>query len=610
MEPDANTLSIAAFTALGTIVGYLGAEAAPPSMFDRLLWPTRFYNTTRLRSFVGMALLMPVGGPIHKAALESMNKLVFAGLWKGYCRGEMLGTPFYKDTGHFYVVRNTDDSQKGRREARNAFWITVLELIAWRPPMGNTAARATPIDDEAAEKLVNQTRAQRPVLVLKLSRGDSVVTGGDVSVVDGNIGDLKFRYFAGIVASEAVTLIIGAVTAGVWKSLFSIWYLAPLLVKVAVLFSRVRRTMVESALSEREKADTPANEEQILCEVVDFSKGFFLINGPSDLVLQFFRHYGHPIRNRSGLLGDRAREVISMFAVVALVTVYPAAMLAFIFAPVPVQWIWLGYQLYAVLAMHMYQFRGGGNFNIVNTGFFHDLEENDSDFCPSLEEADDIDGSDGQDSESSDPETASPKRYSPGIQEERMDKLFKGDRQAEAIPNSVPFPGNTAGVNSLFSLVSATNLTPFMIYASLHPDTCGNGQLFNVTDNEVPCTYGELWPRLTSWFGLVGTGPVEDSQAEVGSLAVGEPPQDDRTLALGEYIARGKDVLAQHGHEKTMNGGVSAGSRQLDSVRYWLTFDRHLSLEKLRRTGFKADRDSLEGWIQSFEMFKKAWLIL
>lgn len=149
-----------------------------------------------------------------------------------------------------------------------------------------------------------------------------------------------------------------------------------------------------------------------------------------------------------------------------------------------------------------------------------------------------------------------------------------------------------------------------MIYASLHPDTCGGGQLFNVADNEVPCTYGELWPRLASWFGLVGTGPVENSQAEAGSLAVSELPHDDEALAPGEYIARYNDVFAQHGQEKAVGGGVSAGRRQLDSVGYWLTFDRQLSLEKLRKTGFKADKDPLEGWMQSFEMFRKAGLIL
>ena len=30
--------------ALGSIIGYLGAEIAEANIFDRLLWPQRFYN--------------------------------------------------------------------------------------------------------------------------------------------------------------------------------------------------------------------------------------------------------------------------------------------------------------------------------------------------------------------------------------------------------------------------------------------------------------------------------------------------------------------------------------------------------------------------------------
>ena len=80
MSADANTLSVAAFTALGTIVGYLGTEVASASIFDRLLWPSRFYNTRSLTSIMAIGLLMPFGGPIHKAAVEALDRLVAAGL--------------------------------------------------------------------------------------------------------------------------------------------------------------------------------------------------------------------------------------------------------------------------------------------------------------------------------------------------------------------------------------------------------------------------------------------------------------------------------------------------------------------------------------------------
>ncbi|KAI1345580.1 hypothetical protein F5Y01DRAFT_300174 [Xylaria sp. FL0043] len=183
-------------------------------------------------------------------------------------------------------------------------------------------------------------------------------------------------------------------------------------------------------------------------------------------------------------------------------------------------------------------------------------------------------------------------------------------QQSERPTIEVPFPGSTAGANSLFSPVSATKIARFMIYASLHPDTCGRGQLFNIADTEVPCTYGELWPRLANWFGLVGGPPAGDTQAVPESLAVGEVPEGTKHLTPGEYIAKHRDVFVKCGWNKAVCGGVGAGSSQLDSVGFWLTFDRQLSLEKLNNTGFGESTDPVLGWINSFEMFRKAGLIL
>ncbi|KAJ5804886.1 hypothetical protein N7474_010773 [Penicillium riverlandense] len=184
------------------------------------------------------------------------------------------------------------------------------------------------------------------------------------------------------------------------------------------------------------------------------------------------------------------------------------------------------------------------------------------------------------------------------------------ERVTKAGAVEVPFPGNVAGANSLFSPVSSKTLARFMIYASMNPETCGKGQLFNIADSEIPCKYGEIWPQLARWFGLVGVGPSENSQAPEGSLKVGELPQTIPSLTPGEYVAKHKDTFAKCGHLNAASGGVGAGSRQLDSVGYWLTFDRQMSLTRLRKTGFEGNRDPIQGWLESFEMFRKAGLIL
>ncbi|KAJ5723754.1 hypothetical protein N7488_001789 [Penicillium malachiteum] len=174
----------------------------------------------------------------------------------------------------------------------------------------------------------------------------------------------------------------------------------------------------------------------------------------------------------------------------------------------------------------------------------------------------------------------------------------------------VPFPGNVAGANSLFSPVASRTIARFMIYASFHPDRCGNGQMFNIADSETPCKYGEIWPRLAEWFGLVGVAPTEKEEDTEGDLKVGELPQGHSALTPGEYVKKYSDTFAARGCLNAVSGGVGVGSRQLDSVGYWLTFDRQMSLMALNKTGFKVDRDPVQAWLDAFEMFRAAGLIL
>ncbi|KAJ5104532.1 hypothetical protein NUU61_001879 [Penicillium alfredii] len=183
-------------------------------------------------------------------------------------------------------------------------------------------------------------------------------------------------------------------------------------------------------------------------------------------------------------------------------------------------------------------------------------------------------------------------------------------KDSNAVAVEVPFPGNATAANALFSPVSSKTLARFMIYASLHPEKCGGGRLFNVADRDEPCTYGEIWPQLAKWFGLVGVGPVETSSASDNTLKVGELPGDTLDLPPGRYITKYRDIFAQCGRANAVSGGVGAGNQQLDSVGYWLTFDRQLSLKKLRQAGFDEDHNPVEGWLESFGMFREAGLIL
>ncbi|KAK2017001.1 hypothetical protein LZ32DRAFT_577589 [Colletotrichum eremochloae] len=157
----------------------------------------------------------------------------------------------------------------------------------------------------------------------------------------------------------------------------------------------------------------------------------------------------------------------------------------------------------------------------------------------------------------------------------------------------VPFPGSESGYTSLFTPVSSRSLGRIAIHASLNGGKC-HEKVINVADSARPTTFGEIWPSLADWFGLKGVGPS-------GNVNL---------LKLGEYVEENKHHFAERGLEKAMVAGVNGGSSQLDSVGYWLSFDRHLSLERLRSLGFMEERDPIEGWLEAFGKFREAGIII
>ena len=56
-----------------------------------------------------------------------------------------------------------------------------------------------------------------------------------------------------------------------------------------------------------------------------------------------------------------------MLVVCSFSVVYPGALLAFIWAPVKVQWVWLGYLVYTMVAMHLYRFNVWSGQHIATT---------------------------------------------------------------------------------------------------------------------------------------------------------------------------------------------------------------------------------------------------
>lgn len=154
---------------------------------------------------------------------------------------------------------------------------------------------------------------------------------------------------------------------------------------------------------------------------------------------------------------------------------------------------------------------------------------------------------------------------------------------------AVPYPGTKDGYECLFNDASADIIAKFSIWASLHPEKAGNGQLFNIANEDKPSKMSDRWPGLTQYFGLKGVGPTKDPSA----------------LKPGEYIKKHQHVFEEHG----IKASKVVQSEHLDGYGYHFTFDRQLSLKKAKRAGFSEEIDSNFSWFKAFGRFKRFGMI-
>ena len=333
---------------LGTILGYLGGEVAEEVLFERLLWPERFYNDFSTSILVKHGLLFPMGGPLHAAALETLDILRKQGMYYGSRRGDFLGTAFYNDLKLGYECAGKAD------DVRNGFWVRVSRCVSRASLSNNKDLPKFDVEDNQDEHALRLRSLQTVNYLTIRLRKQVNQPGTDKSpeVIAIQEGRATWRTASGILVSETVTLataIIAIFIGGWWVAIYMV---IPLCLKIAALAASVHREGLES-LSQLENQGPLTTHETF--RISDPSHGYLVITGPRPVVTQFFRHYGHPTRFKS--LG-RYREVLSIVIIYSFVLYFPVGLVANIWMDSSIQYLWLAYQLYTVLAMHIIRLLG------------------------------------------------------------------------------------------------------------------------------------------------------------------------------------------------------------------------------------------------------------
>lgn len=343
------------FGAFGSVLGYIGAEAATTTAFERLLWPQRYYANFKPSSICSVAALTAMGGPVHKAALATMDTFLEHGIFNGAYQGHMLGTAFFqnRDGWTYTQVAESDSDSTHTEPLRNCFWARAMGLIPLPtlPQETLPATRKTncPSNVEKAFPVSQRQRVRAKVSVnhIVISSATAADKDSKIPFVSENTKTLSPRVFLGIITSELFAILVSSIIMGYYGSLWALLFLAPLLVRLIAAVSALHRDELITPSS-------PSDEDARHFEVhyPQASGDFMIITGPPSLVLQFFRHYGHPKR-------DRLRELIQLTTVVLLGLTFPIGLLASVlWMPVQLQYFWTSYQLYLVLAMHVARYRG------------------------------------------------------------------------------------------------------------------------------------------------------------------------------------------------------------------------------------------------------------
>ncbi|KAL8787514.1 MAG: hypothetical protein Q9213_002172 [Squamulea squamosa] len=326
--------------ALGTLIAYLGTEISVNDLFNRLLWPQKYYNNPSTQKIWKAALLMPMGGPLHKAALTTLDAIYKHGCSKAIGMA-ICSAQLFADTGRSYRLLEKDATST-TEHARNGMWLRVIEELP-KLLTDNPSSKARP---EEAVPLTKRIRQYIAVSHLFLERANKVAW----PVVPEDTRPVDIKILGWLIVTDASGIADPFAVALVWRSAFMLLWLIPVCLKLLSACFPVPR---ESLATTASPSPTLDRARFAKFEIITNGNGFQIIEGEESLVLQFFRHYGHPIR-------AHGRELLQIYIVIALGLLLPLGPLcSLLWMPVGMQVLWLSYQLYTIVVLHIYHFTGG-----------------------------------------------------------------------------------------------------------------------------------------------------------------------------------------------------------------------------------------------------------
>jgi len=304
--------------------------------------------------------------------LMTLDKILSNGLFKGRYQGHMLGSPFYHDTGANYTAYDCAETRiKENEHVRNGFWTRVIANLP--VPYNSLEYKSYSVKDNSNGRIDTQAVMSRAIHRVSHLRLSVPAHKPPLSqVIYGDVEGTSVQTYLALVVTEVTGIAVACSVMAIWKSWFMVLWLVPLILKLMSAFLAVDRHPLDipaSALPPQpvqsfmescgQHQTTKKDEEKSLLshqkkfEIHGLPHGFLIIEGDENLILQFFRHYGHPIRNSFC-------EYAQIIIIIQFGFIFPIGLLcSLLWMPVGLQYVWMSYQLYATCAMHVYRYAGG-----------------------------------------------------------------------------------------------------------------------------------------------------------------------------------------------------------------------------------------------------------
>lgn len=323
---------------LNILAGFVGADAASETIIERILWPQRAtsgFGTTS--NILQHAFLLSAGGPLHRVATHVIEQMIEHSLHKGAGRGHMLGTAFYPDTRLNYKMHAGNGQPVSDELVRNGLLVRILKTLPYLQPI-RSGQQAT----------AQRMRQQITVSHLELVNPDGAPATGVITLDDDRI---TARTILAIVVSETPALLLVAAVTLLQNARIAFVFVAPLVLKLLAAATALQREdFVTHGRDGKKGVDGHAPSQSF--EVHIPGEGFQVMSGPAELVLPFFRHYGHPIR-------CRWREAFQLLLIGLLGILHPLTLAMVLFMPIQIQAMFATYQAYLWIAMLAARFGGG-----------------------------------------------------------------------------------------------------------------------------------------------------------------------------------------------------------------------------------------------------------